>query len=299
MCTEHNHAENHECTCHTGYSLDTLIPKVGIITDIRQETPDVKTFRVNAPEGGKLFEHLPGQCAMICVPGISEGMFSITSSPTNKEYQEFSIKKCGMLTDHLHTLEVGDQITVRGPYGNNFPVDTVLKGKDLVFVAGGIGLAPLRSVINYVIDNRADYGKVDIVYGSRSADDLVQLKEIRELWMNTEGVNVHLTIDREQEGWTGNVGFVPTYLKELGEGGQIEFGANTISLVCGPPIMIKFVLAALKDMGISKDKIYTTLELRMKCGVGKCGRCNIGSKYVCKDGPVFRCDEVDELPNEY
>ena len=298
MCTEHKN-ENHECTCHTGYTLDTLIPKVGIITDIREETPDVKTFRVNAPEGGKLFEHLPGQCAMICVPGVSEGMFSITSSPTNKEYQEFSIKRCGMLTDHLHTLQVGDPITVRGPYGNNFPVDTVLKGKDLVFVAGGIGLAPLRSVINYVIDNRADYGKVDIVYGSRSADDLVQLKEIRELWMKTEGVNVHLTIDREQEGWTGNVGFVPTYLKELGESVQIEFGVNTISLVCGPPIMIKFVLAALKDMGVSKDKIYTTLELRMKCGVGKCGRCNIGSKYVCKDGPVFRCDEVDELPNEY
>ena len=296
----HNHEhENHECTCHQNYTLDTLIPKVGVITDIREETPDVKTFRVNAPEGGKLFEHMPGQCAMICVPGISEGMFSITSSPTNKEYQEFSIKRCGMLTDHLHTLEVGDQITVRGPYGNNFPVDTVLKGKDLVFIAGGIGLAPLRSVINYVIDNRADYGKVDIVYGSRSADDLVQLKEIRELWMNTEGVNVHLTIDREQEGWTGNVGFVPTYLKELGEGGQIEFGVNTISLVCGPPIMIKFVLAALKDMGVSKDKIFTTLELRMKCGVGKCGRCNIGSKYVCKDGPVFRCDEIDELPNEY
>jgi NAD(P)H-flavin reductase len=272
---------------------------VGVITDIRQETPDVKTFRVNAPEGGKLFEHMPGQCAMLCVPGVSEGMFSITSSPTNKEYQEFSIKRCGMLTDHLHTLEVGDQITVRGPYGNNFPVDTVLKGKDLVFIAGGIGLAPLRSVINYVIDNRADYGKVDIVYGSRSADDLVQLKEIRELWMNTEGVNVHLTIDREQEGWEGHVGFVPTYLKALGEGGQIAFGVNTISLVCGPPIMIKFVLAALKDMGINKDKIYTTLELRMKCGVGKCGRCNIGSKYVCKDGPVFRCDEIDELPNEY
>ena len=298
MCTEHKN-ENHECTCHTGYTLDTLIPMVGVITDIREETPDVKTFRVNALNGGKLFEHMPGQCAMICVPGVSEGMFSITSSPTNKEYQEFSIKRCGMLTDHLHTLEVGDQITVRGPYGNNFPVDTVLKGKDLVFVAGGIGLAPLRSVINYVIDNRADYGKVDIVYGSRSADDLVQLKEIRELWMNTEGVNVHLTIDREQDGWTGNVGFVPTYLKELGESGQIEFGVNTISLVCGPPIMIKFVLAALKDMGVSKDKIYTTLELRMKCGVGKCGRCNIGSKYVCKDGPVFRCDEIDELPNEY
>ena len=289
----------HECECHPGFVHDTLVPMVGVITDKRQETPDVKTFRVNAPEGGKLFEHKPGQCAMLCIPGISEGMFSITSSPTNKEYQEFSIKKCGMLTDALHSLEVGDEITVRGPYGNNFPVDTVLKGKDLVFIAGGIGLAPLRSVINYVIDNRADYGKVDIVYGSRSADDLVQLKEIREMWMNTEGVNVHLTIDREQEGWDGHVGFVPTYLKELGDAGVIELGVNTISLVCGPPIMIKFVLAALKDMGASKDKVYTTLELRMKCGVGKCGRCNIGSKYVCKDGPVFRCDEIDEMPSEY
>ena len=117
-----------ECTCHKNYTLDTLIPKVGVITDIREETPDVKTFRVNAPEGGKLFEHMPGQCAMLCAPGISEGMFSITSSPTNKEYQEFSIKKCGMLTDYLHSLEVGDEITVRGPYGNHFPVEDKLKG---------------------------------------------------------------------------------------------------------------------------------------------------------------------------
>ena len=295
---EHNHGE-HECTCFPGFKHDTLIPMVGVITDIREETPDVKTFRVNAPEGGKLFEHMPGQCAMLCVPGVSEGMFSITSSPTNKEYQEFSIKRCGMLTEMLHSLEVGSEITVRGPYGNNFPVDTVLKGKDLVFIAGGIGLAPLRSVINYVIDNRADYGKVDIIYGSRSADDLVQLKEIREVWMNTPGINVHLTIDREQEGWEGHVGFVPTFVKELGEASQVEFGINTISLICGPPIMIKFVLGALSDMGVSKTQIYTTLELRMKCGVGKCGRCNIGSKYVCKDGPVFRFDEIDELPPEY
>ena len=295
---EHKHGE-HECTCFPGFKHDTLIPMVGIITDIREETPDVKTFRVNAPEGGKLFEHMPGQCAMLCVPGVSEGMFSITSSPTNKEYQEFSIKRCGMLTEMLHSLEVGSEITVRGPYGNNFPVDTVLKGKDLVFIAGGIGLAPLRSVINYVIDNRADYVKVDIIYGSRSADDLVQLKEIQEVWMNTPGINVHLTIDREQEGWNGHVGFVPTFVKELGESGQVEFGINTISLICGPPIMIKFVLGALGDMGVSKTQIYTTLELRMKCGVGKCGRCNIGSKYVCKDGPVFRFDEVDELPPEF
>ena len=275
------------------YTLDTLIPQVGIITDIRQETPDVKTFRVNAPEGGKLFEHMPGQCAMVCAPGVSEGMFSITSSPTNKEYQEFSIKKCGMLTDYLHSLQVGDEITVRGPYGNHFPVETELKGKNLLFIAGGIGLAPLRSVINYVLDNRENYGTVDILYGSRSADDLVQLKEIQEVWMKAEGVNVYLTIDREQEGWDGHVGFVPTYLKEIG------FDTDKVALVCGPPIMIKFVLAGLQEMGFTKEQVYTTLELRMKCGVGKCGRCNIGSKYVCKDGPVFRFDEIDELPNEY
>ena len=282
-----------DCNCHKDYTLDTLVPMIGVVTDIGQETPDVKTFGVNAPEGGKLFEHKPGQCAMVSVPGVGEAMFSITSSPTNKEYQEFSIKKCGVLTDYLHELQVGDEITVRGPYGNNFPVDTELKGKDLLFVAGGIGLAPLRSVINYVLDNRDDYGKVDILYGSRSADDLVQLKEIQEVWMKAKDVNVYLTIDRPQEGWDGHVGFVPAYLKEL------ELSADKTVLVCGPPIMIKFVLAALTEMGYSKTQAYTTLELRMKCGVGKCGRCNIGSKYVCKDGPVFRCDEVDELPNEY
>lgn len=281
------------CTCHEEYNLDTLIPQVGVITDIRRETPDVKTFRVNAPEGGKLFEHQSGQCAMICAPGISEGMFSITSSPTNKEYQEFSIKQCGILTDYLHGLEEGDEILVRGPYGNNFPVETELKDKNLLFIAGGIGLAPLRSVINYVLDKRDNYGTVDILYGARTIDDLVQLEEIENIWMKTKGVDVHLTVDQPHECWNGNVGFVPAYLKEL------AFSTDKTVLVCGPPIMIKFVLAALEEMGFSKEQVYTTLELRMKCGVGKCGRCNIGSKYVCKDGPVFRCDEVDELPDEY
>ena len=272
---------------------DTLVPKVGVITGITEETPDVKTFKVNAPEGGKLFEHMPGQCAMVCVPGVSEGMFSITSSPTNKEFQEFSIKKCGSLTDTLHSLQVGDMITVRGPYGNNFPVDTVFKGKNLLFIAGGIGLAPLRSVINYCIDNRDDYGRIDILYGSRSADDLVKLKEIQEVWMNVPNVNVYLTIDREQEGWDGHVGFVPSYLKEIG------FSTDCIGIVCGPPIMIKFVLQGLKELGFTDDQIYSTLELRMKCAVGKCGRCNIGNKFVCKDGPVFRFDQINELPPEY
>ena len=283
----------HECKYNPGFMRDTLIPQVGIVTDIREETPDVKTFRVVAPEGGKLFEHMPGQCAMVCVPGVGEAMFSITSSPTNREYQEFSIKRCGVLTDHLHTLEPGSEIMVRGPYGNHFPVETELKGKNLLFIAGGIGLAPLRSVINYVLDNRENYGTVDILYGSRSADDLVQRKEIEEVWSKIPGVNVHLTIDREQEGWDGHVGFVPSYLKEL------NFDTNRTALLCGPPIMIKFCLQALEEMGFSKEQVYTTLELRMKCGIGKCGRCNIGSKYVCKDGPVFRFDQIDELPPEY
>ena len=272
---------------------ETLIPVIGVVTDIRQDTPDVKTFRVVTREGKKPFEHRPGQCAMISMPGVSEAMISITSSPTNKEFVEFSIKRCGCLTTWLHNMEVGQEITVRGPYGNPFPVDTEFKGKDLLFIAGGIGLAPLRSVINYVRDNRANYGKVDIVYGSRSMDDLVDLAEIQNEWMNEPDFNVHLTIDRAQDGWDGHVGFVPSYVEELG------FDTNKTAVLCGPPIMIKFTLASLIKLGFDKTQVYTTLELRMKCGIGKCGRCNVGDKYVCKDGPVFRCDQLDELPNEY
>ena len=272
---------------------ETLIPFVGVVTDIREETPDVKTFRVVAPGGGKLFEHKPGQCAMLSVPGVSEAMISITSSPTNKDYMEFSVKKCGCLTEWLHSMEVGQMITVRGPYGRPFPVDDELLGKDLLFIAGGIGLAPLRSVINYVRDNRDKYGRVDIVYGARSMNDLVDYREIVEEWTNTEDFFVHLTIDREQEGWDGHVGFVPNYVKELNP------DLDKTVLVCGPPIMIKFTVQGLKELGFARTQVYTTMELRMKCGVGKCGRCNIGSKYVCKDGPVFRFDELDELPDEY
>ena len=273
---------------------ETLIPYAGVVTKITNQTPDVKTFRVEAPEGGKLFEHLPGQCAMLSVPGISEAMISITSSPTNKEFMEFSVKKCGCLTEWLHAMEEGQMITVRGPYGRHFPVDDELAGKNLVFVAGGIGLAPLRSVINYVRDNRDKYGRVDIIYGSRSKEDLVYYDEIVSEWMNEPDFHVHLTIDREQEGWDGHVGFVPNYIAEVGLN-----PVNTCALMCGPPIMIKFSLPNLVQAGFDKTQIFTTMELRMKCGIGKCGRCNIGNKYVCKDGPVFRFDQLDELPDEY
>ena len=272
---------------------EMLIPVVGVITDVRMDTPDVKTFRVVTPDGVKPFAHMPGQCAMLSIPGVGEAMFSITSSPTNTEFMEFSIKKCGCVTEWLHQAEPGQQITVRGPYGKPFPVEEDLKGKDLLFIAGGIGLAPLRSVINYVRHYRENYGKVQIVYGARSKDDLVDYSEIINEWMTDDGIEVNLTIDREQEGWDGHVGFVPNYVKELG------FDTNKMAVLCGPPIMIKFTLEGLSALGFDKTQVYTTLELRMKCGVGKCGRCNVGAKYVCKDGPVFRCDELDELPGEY
>ena len=272
---------------------EAQIPKLGVVTDIRVDTPDIKTFRVQAIGGGRAVEHyLPGQCAMLSIPGVGEAMFSITSSPTLTEYQEFSIKKCGCLTSWLHQMEPGQQITIRGPYGNGFPVKTDLKGKNLLFIAGGFGLAPLHSVINYVLDNRADFGTVDVLYGSRSADDLLDLDEIQNSWMKKD-INVHLTIDRPQDGWDGHVGFVPNYVTELG------FDPDKNALVCGPPIMIKFTLQALTGLGFKKEQGFTTMELRMKCGVGKCGRCNIGSKYVCKDGPVFRFDKLDELTGEY
>ena len=272
---------------------ETLIPKVGVITDIRKDTPDVKTFRVVGTDGKKSFKHMPGQCAMVSVPGVGECMFSITSSPTNEEFMEFSIKKCGCVTEVLHALEVGQQVTVRGPYGRNFPVEEDFKGKDLLFIAGGIGLAPLRSVINYVRHYRENYGKVVIVYGARSKDDLVDIEEIQTEWVNEPNMEVYLTIDRPQEGWDGHVGFVPAYVKELG------LDPNMTAVLCGPPIMIKFTLAGLLELGFDKSRVFTTLELRMKCGVGKCGRCNVGDKFVCKDGPVFRMTELDELPDEY
>ncbi len=274
-------------------SFDTLIPQLGIVTDIRTDTPDVKTFRVECVGGGKPFEHIPGQCAFLSVPGVGEALFSITSSPTLKEYMEFSIKRCGHVTNFLHSMDVGQMITIRGPYGNGFPVDTEFVGKDLLFIAGGIGLAPLHSVINYCRANREKYGKIDVVYGSRSKEDLVDINEIMNEWVPEEGMNVHLTIDREQPDWDGHVGFVPNYVKELG------LSTDKICIICGPPIMIKFTLAGLKEVGFKEEQVYTTLELRMKCGVGKCGRCNVGDKFVCKDGPVFRFDRLDSMPSEY
>ena len=272
---------------------EPLIPMIGVVTHIRVDTPDVKTFRVVGLDGKKPFLHIPGQCAMLSMPGVGEALFSITSSPTETDFLEFSVKKCGCVTQWLHAIEPGQQITIRGPYGNGFPVDTDFAGKDLLFIAGGIGLAPLHSVINYCRANRSNYGTIDVVYGSRSKADLVDYQEILDVWCNEAGINVHLTIDNAQPGWDGHVGFVHNFVKEL------KPDTSKTVVMCGPPVMIKFTLGGLMELGFDRTHIYTTMELKMKCALGKCGRCNIGSKYVCKDGPVFRFDQLDALPDEY
>lgn len=274
-------------------NFEALVPKLGVISEIRVETPDIKTFRVVTPDGKRPFDNMPGQCAMLSIPGVGEAMFSITSSPTVKEYMEFSIKKCGCITDWLHQAEPGQMVTIRGPYGRPFPVDTEFVGKNLLFIAGGVGLAPLHSVINYCRDNREKYGRIDVVVGSRTKSDTLDYEEMVNEWSKEENFGLHLTTDRATPDWDGHVGFLPAYLNELG------FDTDRIAVLCGPPIAIKLSLAALYELGFDKTQVYTTLELRMKCGIGKCGRCNVGTKYVCKDGPVFRFDELDELPNEY
>ena len=272
---------------------EPLIPMIGVVSHIRVDTPDVKTFRVVGLDGKKPFLHIPGQCAMLSMPGVGEALFSITSSPTETDFLEFSVKKCGCVTRWLHAIEPGQQITIRGPYGNGFPVDTDFAGKDLLFIAGGIGLAPLHSVVNYCRANRSSYGTIDVVYGSRSKADLVDYQEILDVWCNEAGINVHLTIDNAQPDWDGHVGFVPNFVKEL------KPDTSKTVVMCGPPVMIKFTLGGLMELGFDRTHIYTTMELKMKCALGKCGRCNIGSKYVCKDGPVFRFDQLDALPDEY
>ena len=273
-------------------SVNLLMPQVVTVMDITSETPDIKTLRV-VGKVGLPFDFMPGQCAMLSVPPIGEAIFSITSSPTCRECLEFSIKNVGKVSGYLHSLEPGRKIGIRGPYGNGFTVEA-MKGKDLLFIGGGIGLAPLRSLIGYCFDNRIEYGKIDIVYGARSPADLIRKSEVKETWAEQPNTKVHLTVDAEHPDWQGHVGFVPSYVTELGFKPE-----NKIAITCGPPIMIKFVLKALEELGFAPEQIITTLEMRMKCGVGKCGRCNLGHVYVCKDGPVFSLAELNQLPGEY
>jgi NAD(P)H-flavin reductase len=271
-------------------SANPLLPVVCKVTKIVDETPDVKTFHVTS-ENGKPFTPMPGQLGMVSLVDVGEAMFSVTSQ--GEDHLEFAIKRVGMLTDALHEMEPGQEIAVRGPYGNGFPID-MCKGKDLLFIGGGIGLAPLRSLINYCFENRNDFGHIQIIYGSRSPADLCFKDDIFNNWPKQENTRVDITVDKGDENWTGNEGFVPQILEEVNPSPE-----GKVAVVCGPPIMIKFVLQSLAKMNFTDDQIVTTLEMRMKCGIGKCGRCNIGSCYVCLDGPVFTLKQLNNMPNEY
>jgi len=275
---------------------NTFLPHLMTVERIVQETPDIKTFRLTFQEdrvNGK-FAFQPGQFGIFSVFGQGEAPFGFANSPTRAAYIECSIKRVGKVTRAFHKLNVGDTVGFRGPYGRGFPIDE-MRGKNLIFAGGGIGLAPLRSLIWNCIDTRADFETITIIYGARSTADLVYKQDLKQ-WVETEGIHTVLTVDPggEDEIWKGEIGFVPTVLEKVAPSPQ-----NAVAITCGPPIMIKFVLRSLTKMGFAPRQIITTLELKMKCGVGKCGRCNIGSLYVCKDGPVFSYEQLKELPDEY
>lgn len=281
--------QDHKCTC----SEQPLVPCIVEVVDIIDRTPDVKSFFVKNVDGNGLpFQVAPGQCGMVSHLPIGEAMISCTWQE-EQEYLEFAIKRVGLLTDELHQIEVGQQIGVRGPYGNGFPVEAC-KGKDMVFIAGGIGLAPLRSFIKFCFKHREDYGKITILYGSRSKADLCFKEELLDLWPNEPNTEVFVTIDNPETEWSGHVGFVPAYLEEVSPSSN-----GAVAVVCGPPIMIKFALQSLEKMGYGDDQVITTLEMRMKCGIGKCGRCNIGSEFICLDGPVYYLKQLRDLPPEW
>jgi NAD(P)H-flavin reductase len=234
---------------------------------------------------------MQGQFAELSVLGIGEAPISITSSPFRKEYLEFTIRGAGEVTKAISEMNPGDIFHLRGPFGNNFPLEEA-RGKNLYFIAGGIGLPPLRSLINMVFNARDQFGKITILYGAKTADEFCFKDELQE-WQNIDDTHVHLTVDSATDGWIGNVGLVT----ELWNDARID-ADNSMAFVCGPPIMIKFVTRKLLDeSGFTPSEIIMTLERYMKCGVGKCGHCNIGSKFVCMDGPVFSLEEVLAFPN--
>jgi sulfhydrogenase subunit gamma (sulfur reductase) len=267
-------------------------PELATIQDIIQETSNILTFRVVLNDEQKMreFSFQPGQVGQLSVFGAGESTFVINSPPTRKEYLQFSVMRTGEVTQRLHQMNIGDQIGVRAPLGNGFPVDK-LKAHDILFIAGGIGMAPLRTLLLYMLDNRRDYGDITLIYGARSPEDLCYTYEFDE-W-RSGGVRLVLTVDREFPDWKERVGFVPTVLTE-----EAPSSYNCMAVTCGPPIMIKFVLIGLKRLDFEDHQIITTLEKRMKCGIGICGRCNIGTKYVCVDGPVFSYEELRQMVPE-
>ncbi|KAA6345315.1 Anaerobic sulfite reductase subunit B [termite gut metagenome] len=273
-----------------------FLPYLVTIEKITPEAPGVKTFRLKFKneEVAESFEFKAGQFGEYSAFGEGECTFCIASSPTRKGYIECTFREAGKVTSALAKLEEGQTIGFRGPYGNTFPLDQ-WKGKNLLFIAGGIALPPMRCVIWNALDTRENFKDISILYGAKTVSDLVYKYELRE-WEERPDVKLVTTVDPggETPDWKGEVGFVPAVLEKINPSPQ-----NTVAIVCGPPVMIKFTFPVLDKLGFAAENIYTTLENRMKCGIGKCGRCNVGSKYVCKDGPVFSRIELETLPPEY
>ncbi len=277
--------------------MDTLYkPYLMNVTEVRQHTIDVKSVRIEFkdPARAEQFTYRVGQFGMFSLFGVGESTFNICSSSTWKGVIEFCFRKVGRVTSTLWGLQEGDTIGFRGPYGNSYPMEQ-WEGKDLIFIGGGIAMPPIRCAIWYALDNRDKYGDITIVYGARTTRDLVFANELDE-WAKKERVRVIRCVDPggETPEWKGEIGLIPHVVDRS----NIP-AANAIALVIGPPIMIKFTMPVLEKMGMAKSAIYTSLENRMKCGVGKCGRCNCGPVYVCKDGPIFTFEQLAKLPVDY
>jgi NAD(P)H-flavin reductase len=264
---------------------------------VENEAKDLKTFQLvfcNDDEAND-FRFQCGQFAELTVFGIGECPIGIASSPMDKAFLGFTVKRYpdGLVTNALHNCRLGDSIGVRGPLGNSFPMEK-MKGKNVVFVGGGFAFTTLRSTIQYMLHeaNRAKFGNLTLIYGARSPGELLYKDELKE-WETREDIETHITVDKGDENWKGQEGFVPVVLEQVAPSPK-----NAIVLVCGPPIMLKFTLPVLTKLGFGPGEIVTSLEMRMKCGIGLCGRCNIGSKYVCRDGPVFTYEQIQALPEE-
>jgi len=267
---------------------DLMVPTIATIQDRRVETPDTCTYRLAWRDAHDRFDFRPGQFLELSVFGAGEAPFCLASSPTRRDGIEVTVRRCGRVTDALAALETGDEVGVRGPLGNGFDVEAA-RGHDLLFVAGGIGLPPLRGLIGNVLDERRDFGRVTILYGARKPADLVYKDELGD-WQERADVTARVTVDCGDASWGGCVGLVPVLFD------QVELRPeSTLAYVCGPPVMIKFVIQDLLKRGFPEEHVISTLERMMQCGVGKCNHCCVGSRYLCTDGPVFNYREIREM----
>jgi len=268
------------------------------IEEIIVETADkaLRTYKLTFlnPEDEEAFQYSPGQFAELSVAGQGEIPIGIASSPTETGYLLFTINRIGLVTTHLHNMGPGEVMGVRGPLGNWYPLQE-MKGANILIIGGGYAFTTLRSTITYLLDeaNRQDYGRITVVYGTREPGLLLYTEELKS-WESREDIETYFTVDQEFPGWDGYVGFVPAITEEYCPPAE-----NTYALVCGPPIMIRFTQPVLEKAGFPPERIIMSLENRMKCGLGLCGRCNVGSQYVCKDGPIFTLGQLNQLPKEY